>query len=215
MGYATRDLNAGFTVAAPTFIDVGGDGTIALENLKVVDGIGSMAESIQVLGANGRMTGETYYWLSEAADYMPDGWYDEMWESIEGVTVPKGAGFVFSCMSGAKLQTFGEVVAGETRKPLNVGFTVAGNNTNIDRDLQDFKIEDGIGSMAESIQVLGTNGRMTGATYYWLSEAVDDMPDGWYDEMWEPITGVTLKAGQAHVFSCMMGATLVIPSQLD
>ena len=215
MGYATRDLNAGFTVAAPTFIDIGSEGTIALENIKVVDGAGSMGESIQVLGANGVMTGETYYWLSEAVDYMPDGWYNDMWEPIVDVTVPKGAGFIFSCMLGAKLQTSGEVVAGETRKPLNVGFTVAGNNTNIDFDLQEFKIEDGAGSMGESIQVLGVNGVMTGDTYYWLYESVDYMPDGWYNDMWEPIDGVTLRAGQAHVFSCMMGATLVIPSQLD
>ena len=213
MGYATRDLNTGFTVAAPTFVDIGSEGTIALEKFKVRDGLGSQCESIQVLGANGVMTGVEYYWLTED-DIGVEGWYNGDWEPIVGVTVSKGAGFIFSCMGGAKLQTSGEVVSGKTRIPLNVGFTVAGNSTNVDFDLQEFAIEDGLGSQCESIQVLGANGVMTGVEYYWLTE--DDIgAAGWYNGDWEPIVGVTLNAGQAHVFSCMGGATLVVPSQLD
>ena len=206
-------MNQGFSVNAPTFVDVGGKGTIDLQKLKVRDGLGSECEQIQVLGTDGIVTGEIYSWLTED-DIGEEGWYDGSWNPITGVTVQKGAGYIFACVSGAKLESSGEVIAGETRIPLAAGFTVAGNNTNVDFDLQEFKIENGLGSECEQIQVLGTDGIVTGEIYSWLTE--DDIGvAGWYDGSWNPISEVTIKAGQAHIFACVAGATLVIPSQLD
>lgn len=208
-------MNQGFSVNAPTFVDVGGDGTIDLQQLKVVDGVGSECEQIQVLGTDGIVTDEIYSWLYEADGVEKDGWYDAGWSPIEGVTIKKGQGFIFYCDSGAKLESSGEVVSGETRIPLATGFTVAGNNTNVDRDLQMFKIEDGVGSECEQIQVLGTDGIVTDEIYSWLYAADGVDADGWYDAGWSPIEGVTIKAGQSHIFYADQGATLVVPSQLD
>ena len=213
VGYATRPINQGFSVNTPTFVDVtSDDDTIDLQSLVVVDGVGSQGESIQVLGANGVMTGVTYYWLT-ADDIGEAGWYDDNWEKYENVKLNKGDGLIFATVAGANLQSSGKVVIGETEVTLNAGFTVAGNNTNRDLDLQDLKIKDGVGSQGESIQVLGSNGVMTGVTYYWLTEA-DIGEDGWYDDNWEKIEGVTVKAGEAFVFAAVNGAKLVLPSQL-
>ena len=44
--------------------------------------------------------------------------------------------------------------------------------------------------------VLNANGNATGDEYYWLNDAVG-MEPGWYDGSWAPITGVTVKAGDA------------------
>ena len=208
-------MNQGFSVNAPTFIDVGSDGTLNLQNLKVIGGVGSEGEQIQILGSNGIVSGDPYVYLLES-DGMEEGWYmGGSWDPITEVSVPKGTGFIFFCDSGAQLQSAGEVVTGETRIPLNAGFTVAGNSTNIDRDLQDFKIEGGVGSEGEQIQLLGSNGIVSGDPYVYLLES-DGMEEGWYmGGSWEPIENVTIKAGQSHIFYTAEGATLVIPSQLD
>ena len=198
----------------PTFVDVNGDtDTIDLQSLSVVDGLGAQQEQIQVLGANGVMTAVTYYWLTEA-DIGEAGWYDDNWEKYENVKLNKGDGLIFfSFGDTAKFQSSGKVVTGKTEITLNAGFTVAGNSTNRDLDLQDIKIADGLGAQQEQIQVLGANGVMTGVTYYWLTEA-DIGEDGWYDDNWEKIEGVTVKAGEAFVIFAFNGAKLALPAQL-
>lgn len=214
VGYAVKDVNQGFSVNTPTFVDTAStDGTIDLQSIKVVDGVGAQGEQFQVLGANGVMTGVTYYWLTED-DIGEEGWYNDAWEKYEGVKLNKGDGLIFySDGDAAKLQSAGQVVAGEQKVTLQAGFNVAGNSTNVDLDLQEIKIEDGVGAQGEQIQVLGANGVMTGVTYYWLTEG-DVGEEGWYDDAWEKITGVTVKAGEAFVIYADQGAKLVLPSQL-
>ena len=105
VGYATREMNQGFSVNAPTFIDVASEGgTISLENLKVRDGVGSQGEQIQVLGTDGRVTGEYYFWLTED-DIGAEGWYDGDWAPIEGVTLKAGQAHIFYADQGATLVT--------------------------------------------------------------------------------------------------------------
>ena len=216
MGYATRDVNAGFSVKAPTFIDIGATANdIDLQNLSLIDSEGWGADQIQVLGTDGVVTDDVYYWYNAAEAGDSAGWYNDAWELITNVKIAQAAGVILSCSGAVKLQTSGQVLAGKQEIPLYAGFTVAGNNTNIDHDLQDLKLIGSEGWGADQIQVLGDDGVVTDEVYFWYNagEAGDDA--GWYNDAWEPIVEVSVEAGKALIFSCSGNVALEIPSQLD
>ena len=216
MGYATRDVNAGFSVKAPTFIDIGATANdIDLQNISLIDSEGWGADQIQVLGTDGVVTDDVYYWYNANEAGEVAGWYDINWAPISGVKIAQAAGMILSCSGAVKLQTSGQVLAGKQEIPLYVGFTVAGNNTNIDLDLQDLKLVGSEGWGADQIQVLGEDGVVTDEVYYWYNAGEAGNDAGWYDIDWAPIDGVSVEAGKALIFSCSGDVTLEIPSQLD
>lgn len=212
VGYQNKKTqNVGYNMVTPTFAKIGG-GKIDLQEVKLEGAVGDQSEFISVLDANGLAIG-TYYWIGEAFGMEP-AWYDDSWTPIADVSLEDGQG-VFLYTPNAVTITIpfaGEVKMTAHEVALGQGYSIAGNASVVDLDLQALKLEGAVGDQSEFISVLDENGLAIG-TYYWIGEAFG-MDPAWYDDSWTPIADVTIKAGDAMMISSPNNATtkLVIPA---
>ena len=193
VGYAQTGLKQGFTMLTPQFVAVNGASTIALEELVPVgDDIDTDgAINIQTLTAGG-VTIDTYQWIDWGS---PKGWCDDTYTPVEGVTFAKGAGlWVQGASTGAGIQSAGKVGVDDVVVQLRQGFTATGNPFPTGVALQDIIPEgenidtDG----AINIQTL-TAGGVTIDTYQWIDWG---SPNGWCDDTYTLVEGVTFAPGQ-------------------
>jgi len=211
VGFQTRDVEGGYTLSTPVFIPVGG-GDYDLANFKLgPDAAGDGTEVIQVLDTEG-LVPATYVWLNENMGMDP-GWYDnDTWAPVTA-KIPAGNGFLMSANAAMAITTSGEVAGQDTVVTFPAGYSVLGNCSPVDLDIQKMTLPaTAAGDGTEVIQVLDTEG-LVPATYVWLNENMGQDP-GWYDnDTWAPITA-TVKAGEAFLFSANADTTLTIPSAI-
>lgn len=211
-------FTSGYNFIIPTFQDVGaGTATYDLQNIKLVDAAGDMTEYIVGYDDAACLSGDTYYWLTEDGYGMPDGWYDDSDNLIEGVTVPLGTGFYLNCPTdGVKVQYAGQVHSGALTTVLpQVGYNMIGNATPVTIDLQNIKLIDAAGDMSEYIVGYDDAACLSGDTYYWLTDDGYGLPDGWYDDSDNLIEGVILEPGQGLYLNCPTdGVSVQLPSAL-
>ena len=213
VGYQTKDIDAGFAVITPTFLDVGA-ANVDIANLKLVDAIGDGgSEQIQILTSGGANI-ESWVWITTDQGVEADGWYDiNSWEPISHKVMP-GEGFLINTQGGVKMSVAGQVKAGKTTLTLPAGFTTAGNSTPTGIDIQKIKIVGGLGDGgSEQIQIL-TPGGVNNETWVWITTDQGVEADGWYDiNSWDLIE-YTVPAGSAFLFNTQTDCTLEIPAAL-
>ena len=211
VGYQTKTIPAGFSLSTPTFQDIGAEG-LDLQNFKLADtAAGDSTEMIQFLDADGQCT-EMWVWLNANAGMEP-GWYDfNTWAPIVKTVVP-AVGYLMNSVSPVDMVVSGQVKSGETTIALPAGFSVRGNNTPADIDLQSIKLADtAAGDSTDMIQFLDADGQCT-EMWVWLN-ANAGMEPGWYDfNTWAPID-YTVKAGEAFLFNTVSPVEMIIPSAL-
>ena len=211
VGYQTKSISAGFSLSTPTFLDVGQEG-MDLQNFKLgANAAGDGTEMIQFLDDEGINT-QIWIWLN-ANMGMEEGWYDfNTWEPITETIVPS-AGFLMNVSASVDMLIAGQVKSDKTTVTLPAGFSVVGNNTPNNIDIQSLKLgEAAAGDGTEMIQFLDNEGINT-QIWIWLNANMG-MEEGWYDfNTWEPIE-YTVKAGEAFLINVAADVEMTIPSAL-
>ena len=211
VGYQTKTITTGFSLSTPTFEDVGAEG-LDLQNFKLADNAaGDGTEMIQFLDEEGQCT-EMWVWLNANAGMEP-GWYDNTtWAPIEKTIVP-AVGYLMNIGADVDIVISGQVKSGTTTISIPAGFSVRGNNTPVDIDLQTIKLADtAAGDGTEMIQFLDADGQCT-EMWVWLN-ANAGMEPGWYDNTtWAEIE-YTVKAGEAFLINTAAAVDMTIPSAL-
>ena len=101
VGYQTKTVKAGFSLNAPTFLDVNSDG-FDLSNFKLGEtAAGDGTEQIQVLDENGQ-NNENWVWLNGNMG-MEDGWYDAVTWSPITYDVKPGEAFLINVVSEVQM----------------------------------------------------------------------------------------------------------------
>ena len=211
VGYQTRTITTGFSLSTPTFQDVG-ECDIDLQNFKLsANAAGDGTEVIQFLDDQGQCT-QIWIWLNGNVGYE-EGWYDfYTWEPITQKINP-GVGYLMNVGADVDIITSGQVKAEDTVVTIPAGFSVHGNNTPTDINLQTMKLgATAAGDGTEVIQFLDDQGQCT-QIWIWLNGNVG-YEEGWYDfYTWEPIS-YTVKAGEAFLLNVVSDVEMTIPSAL-
>ena len=211
VGYQTKSVTSGFSLSTPTFLDVGEE-SLNLQNFKLGENAaGDGTEMIQFLNEGGQCT-EIWVWLNANAGMEP-GWYDSnTWAPIEGA-IPPAVGYLMNVSASVDMTVSGQVKDGKTTTTIPAGFSVRGNGSPVDIDLQTIKLADAAaGDGTEMIQFLDENGQCT-EIWVWLN-ANAGMEPGWYDSnTWAPIE-YTVKAGEAFLINTSADVELTIPAAL-
>ena len=211
VGYQTKTLDAGFSLSTPTFLDVG-QTSMDLQNFKLgPNAAGDGTEVIQFLNEGGQNT-EIWVWLN-ANMGMEEGWYDiNTWEPITQSIVP-AVGYLMNVSAPVDMLVAGQVKTDKTTVTIPAGFSVFGNNTPVDVDIQSIKLgEAALGDGTEVIQFLDDGGQNT-EIWIWLNANMG-MEEGWYDiNTWQPIE-YTVKAGEAFLMNVTAPVEMTIPSAL-
>lgn len=209
VGYQNKTITTGFSLSTPTFQDIGADG-LNLQNFRLSDtAAGDGTEMIQFLDAEGQNT-EIWVWLNENAGQTP-GWYDfNTWAPIEK-TVDTAVGYLMNVSATVDISISGQVKKGSATVSIPAGFSVRGNSTPTDIDIQSIKLADtAAGDGTEMIQFLDAEGQNT-EIWIWLNENAGQTP-GWYDfNTWAPIE-YTVKAGEAFLINTSAPVDMIIPS---
>ena len=202
----------------PSFVNVGSATTeMDIDKMLVIEGAtGDQQCNIQVMDSKGKWVG-TYYWMLEAWDgdiYYPAGWCDSTFEH-SGVTLKPGeAVYFYTGKSGLSVKSAGQVDG--ITLPLASGYTMFGNGTAVELDVDKMVIEGATGDQQCNIQVMDSKGKWIG-TYYWMLEAWDGdiyYPAGWCDSTFEP-SGVVLDPGEAvYFYTGRTGLSMSIASPL-
>ena len=183
-----------------------------LQNFKLGTGAaGDGTEVIQFLDSEGQNT-QTWTWLNSNSG-MDDGWYDfNTWEAVSTSMMP-GVGYLMNVSADVEMLVSGQVNGSKTTVTIPSGFSIYGNNTPSDIDLQSIKLgANAAGDGTEVIQFIDAEGQNT-QTWTWLN-ANSGMDDGWYDfNTWEPIN-YTVKAGEAFLLNVTADVVMEIPAAL-
>ena len=183
-----------------------------LQNFKLgPNAAGDGTEMIQFLNDEGQCP-EMWIWLN-ANMGMDEGWYDfNTWEPITKTIVP-AVGYLMNVSASVDMLVAGQVKTDKTTVTIPTGFSVFGNNTPVDVDIQSIKLgEAALGDGTEMIQFLNNEGQCT-EMWIWLNANMG-MEEGWYDfNTWEPIE-YTVKAGEAFLMNVTAPVEMTIPSAL-
>lgn len=158
------------------------------------------------------MVSATYVWLNANVG-MDDGWYDaDTWETVD-CSIKAGQGYLMYAEADVSITSAGEVAVNPAEVDIPAGFSVSGNSTPADINIQSMTLAEGsAGDGTEQIQILDEGGMVT-ATYVWLNANVG-MDDGWYDaDTWELIEA-EIPAGQGLLMFAEAMTTMTIPSAL-
>ena len=183
-----------------------------LQNFKLgASAAGDGTEVIQFLDGEGQNS-ETWTWLNANSD-MEEGWYDfNTWAPITANIHP-GVGYLMNVSAEVEMLVAGQVKKGKTTVTIPSGFSIYGNNTPANINLQNIKLgASAAGDGTEVIQFLDGEGQNT-ETWTWLN-ANSDMEEGWYDfNTWAPID-YTVKAGEAFLLNVTADVEMEIPTAL-
>ncbi len=193
VGYQAYPLNGGgqYTFFAPMFESTDSTKKFDIQNIRLEGSSGDGMDFIQVITPEATL-GDTYYWMTtKGADWLEkDGWYafdQETYlceENGNKVELTLGQGFYITVQGqSVKVITSGGVRLSELKYPLNGGgnYTIVGNATPVDLDIQQIKLEGSSGDGMDFIQVITPEATL-GDTYYWMTtEGADWLEkDGWY-----------------------------------
>lgn len=138
VGYQVTTVTNGYSFKTPTFVDVGTN-VLNIQNFRLSDrASGDSTETIQVLDDKGALSG-IYTWLNETVGMEP-GWYDYWtWERVS-TDIPASLGYFMHANSKVKVKVIGELKLDSTTVELPIGYSVFGNNTPRDINLQDIRL---------------------------------------------------------------------------
>ena len=194
VGYLNKETAvAGFNYVAPTFVNIGGNQDINIQDIQMV-GVGDEAADIQILDEAG-IYSEFYWWYKKRTDGQvgpknhripcPEGkagvWFlvefDEngdpsAYTYVEDKTIEWGTGFQLNTDEGNVVDFNGEV----TDEHVNlasycVGFNYFANPYPAEINLQDIQMI-GVGDEAADIQILDEAG-IYSEFYWWYKKRTD------------------------------------------
>ena len=232
VGYNEINLDAGFTSVAGTFCTVGDEG-IDIQAIKLVgDGVTSGADTLQLLNENSVAT-EIFTWATgwDSPHYDAEGnpvdcWMNAGWDDWEVRTLSKGTGMLINTQNpGCKIRCSGEVRKEASFVTLGAGFTMLGNTTPVDVDIQKIRLLDGddptalVTSGADTIQFLNdesvANEIYTWATG-WDSPHYDEEGnpvDCWMNAGWDDWQVMDVTAGRAFLINVQnAGVKIKLPA---
>ena len=198
VGYGEADLNKNYTGVGPMFFTIGEDVT-SVQNLKVkglteAQGTGY---TIAPITSGGNIPVNYYYWCGLSEYGVKDGWYttadgatieaaagegksDDYLATIE---MAKGEGLVTYMMNASlTVQGSGEVLTGDSTRPLNKNYTGVANPFPVDVSIQNYAITglteaQGTGY---TIAPITSGGNIPVNYYYWCGLSEYGVKDGWY-----------------------------------
>ena len=221
VGYLTRELASGFSMHAPTFVDVGGK-VVNMPIQKMVpvnaDGetVGGGVFQLQTKKANGFVDEQFYYLFEDdVGEDLGDGWYNADGETLATRTFAPGEAFLFtSSLTGGTLTFAGEVLFDAMELDLNNGFTALGNlrpaAINIQNIIPVNADGETVGGGVFQLQTKKANGFVDEQFYYLFEDDVgEDLGDGWYNADGETLATRTFAPGEGFLFtSSLTGAKL-------
>ncbi len=199
-----------------------------LQDIRLEGSSGDGTDFIQVITPDAQL-GDKYYWMTtEGADWLDqDGWYGFDQETLlvgdRKVELTLGQGFYITVQkTGVKVITSGAVRLTSLGYPLNGNgqYTIVGNATPVDLDIQKLKLEGASGDGMDFIQVITPDAKL-GDKYYWMTTKGADWleQDGWYEFDQETFlcedneNAVTMKAGEGFYITVQnTGVKLMLPS---
>ena len=218
VGYQNKATASGFNFVTPTFDSVGGDGFIALQNIKIAgENITDAGDNIQILDDGGATVATYYYMTAETSGLEADGWVDGDAWALADVKIPYGASILLDTSNADVDLTFaGQVAEEDTEIESVAGFNFTGNNTPVEIGIQDILIQgENVTDAGDNIQILDEGGATVATYYYMTAETSGLEADGWVDgDAWAladiklaPGQGILIDTGNADVL-------IVIPSAL-
>ena len=214
MGYLNSSVPSGYQMFTPAF-----EGISATYNLQEIvpsgDGLGGWGDvAVQVMNADGSWGGFYQYWTEDNSG-VETGWYDSEMNKAD-VTISPAIGVMVQIDSDdVQLTTAGTVSSSDIEVSLPVGYTMLGNGTPVNVNVQDIvPFGDGLGGWGDvAIQFMNADGSWGGFYQYW-TEDNSGVEDGWYDGSMNKATD-TLTPGLAVMLQCDSDDVKVtIPSAL-
>ena len=189
VGYLNKEAAVtGFNYVAPTFVNIGGNHNINLQDIQLDADMGDESADIQILNEAGLYT-EFYWWYKKRTDGQvgpknyripcPEGkvgvWFlmefDEDGEIVNATyaadkTIEWGTGYQLNTEEGAVTTFNGEV----TDENVNLaayctGFNYFANPYPAEINIQDIQMDAGMGDESADIQILNEAGLYT--EFYW------------------------------------------------
>ena len=217
VGYQTKDMVPGFNFLAPTFAPVDGTGNINLQDIKLdATTAESWSDNIQILDEGGATIATYGYATAEESGFAKDGWLDEEGNYAENVTVPYGAGILIDSANDSVVTFSGQVSDTASKIEGVSGFNFTGNNTPVEIDIQDIKLDaTKAESWSDNLQILDEGGA-TIATYgFATAEESGFEKDGWLDGDGNYAENVKIQPGQGVLIDLANEGTIItIPAAL-
>ena len=193
VGYQDFNGTGSFTLAVPTFLPVGTDGsTMKLGDLMANEDFAAGYDAIKLYNGGTLIKTVTFYPYDDPDDYdIPGGWYEktDFNESDEptllnDTSLPYGIGFVFDrANSNAAVKFVGEVKESDTTLPSTGSFTLCGNTTPVDYTLADFEGNESFKAGYDAIKLYNGGTLDKTVTFYPYDDPDDyDIPGGWYEK---------------------------------
>ena len=179
------------------FVSVGGDAAMPLQSIIPTGEDTSDNVTLQTLDAYGNSV-DMYTWINWAGDNGDEeGWVDDSYTIVEGVTFPAGQGLWVSGSSDAQgFQSAGAVGKLEINVGLRAGFTAVVNPFPVSVDLQDILPTGEDTSDNVTMQTLDAYGNSVDM-YTWINWAGDNGDEeGWVDDSYTIVEGVSFAPGQ-------------------
>ena len=218
VGYQNKATASGFNFVTPTFDSVGGDGFIALQNIKIGgENVSDSVDNIQILDDGGATVATYVYMAKESSGFSADGWVDfDNWCLAEA-SIPYGSSVLLDTANANVDITFaGQVSEEDTEVTSVAGFNFIGNNTPAAINIQDIVLgNDKASDSVDNIQILDEGGATVATYVYMTKESSGFAANGWVDfDNW-CLADVTLEPGMGVlVDTANAGVSIIIPSAL-
>ena len=202
----------------PTFQNVDGS-EYKLQDIVVVgDNVtGDGDVVIQIMSDQGEWIGEYDWFTVDGWGSEKDGWYSAGDEEDADVTLKSGQAILVSCDNeDVSFQVSGQVADG-SRNAVFVGYTMSGNSSPVEIDLQDLipQGENITGDGDIVIQVMSAQGEWIGEFDWFTVDGWGSEKDGWYTAGDEEYADLKLPPGASVLVSCdNEGVEFTVPSPL-
>ena len=199
VGYYDIPVPAGYSMVTPTFKTIS-SAPYDIQDIKVA-GTGLSGDGdvmIQLISDEGEWVGEYWYYTKIGYNVAKDGWYDIDDEYVEDVGLDHGCGVFVSCDNeDVVFKVYGEVVQTAAANEVFEGYTISGNSSLAEVDLQDIVVSgtnlSGDGDVM--IQLISDEGEWVGEYWYYTKTGYNVAKNGWYDIDDEYAEDVSLGAG--------------------
>ena len=216
VGYQTKDTIPGFNFLAPTFTPVDGSGNVNLQDIKLnSETAESWTDNLQILDEGGA-TIETYtFATAEESGCEKDGWLNGDAEYVDNVTIPYGLGILIDSANDSSVTFAGQVASADSEITAVAGFNFTGNNSPVEINLQDIKLDASAESWSDNLQILDEGGATIETYTFATAEESGCEKDGWLNGDAEYVEDVTIAPGQGILIDIANeGTVITLPAAL-
>ena len=217
VGYQTKTTVPGFNFLAPTFTPINGTGNVNIQDIKLDSTTAeSWSDNLQILDEGGATVSTYGYATAEESGFDKDGWLDEEGNYAENITIPYGAGILIDSANDSSVTFSGQVSDTDSEIVSVAGFNFTGNNTPVEIDIQDIKLDAATAeSWSDNLQILDEGGATIATDGFATAEESGFEKDGWLDGDGNYAENVKLAPGQGVLIDIANEGTIItIPAAM-